>query len=186
MRLRDKLAAARQTIADLKQHADTDFLLEIPNRRSFERELRRSIAYVKRYRATAAVLFLDVDRLKPINDRFGHAAGDAALKAIARTLIDHVRMSDVVARLGGDEFGLLLWNLTPQHAARKAHALEAEIERLALAFRGHKLRVGASAGVAMLEPNDETADVIRRADQAMYRRKQARRAVARRARSLKQ
>ena len=87
-KLRARLAEARKQIADLKQRADTDVLLDIPNRRSFERELRRSLAYVKRYRATAALLYLDVDRLKPINDRYGHAAGDAALKAIVRELID--------------------------------------------------------------------------------------------------
>src|SRR4051812_31249653 len=79
-RLRKQLSAARRTIAELKQRADTDSLLDILNRRGFERELRRSIAYVKRYRATAAVVFLDVDRLKPINDRHGHAAGDAVLR----------------------------------------------------------------------------------------------------------
>ena len=135
-RLRARLAEARKQIADLKQRADTDVLLDIPNRRSFERELRRSLAYVKRYRATAALLYLDVDRLKPINDRYGHAAGDAALKAIAKELIGHVRMSDTVARLGGDEFGVLLWNLKPADAAKKARALERAIDQLRLNVRG--------------------------------------------------
>jgi len=175
VRLRKQLTEARRTIADLKLRADTDFLLDILNRRGLERELRRSIAYVKRYHTTAALLYLDVDRLKPINDRLGHAAGDTALKAIARELIDHVRMSDVVARLGGDEFGILLWNLSREDAAKKARAFETAIDRLPVLFRGRALRVGVSVGFTMLQPNDETADVLARADQAMYLRKQARR-----------
>jgi len=182
--LRARLAEARKQIADLKQRADTDVLLDIPNRRSFERELRRSLAYVKRYRATAALLYLDVDRLKPINDRYGHAAGDAALKAIARELIGHVRMSDTVARLGGDEFGILLWNLKPADAEKKARALESAIDQLRVNVRGRVPRLGISAGVTMLAATDETADVLIRADAAMYRRKLARRAAARKRRSV--
>jgi diguanylate cyclase (GGDEF)-like protein len=182
-RLRARLAEARKQIANLKQRADTDVLLDIPNRRSFERELRRSLAYVKRYRATAALLYLDVDRLKPINDRHGHAAGDAALKAIAMELIDHVRMSDIVARLGGDEFGILLWNLELADAEKKARALEAAIDVLPLTFRGMTLRLGISAGVTMLDGTDETADLLTRADTAMYRRKLVRRAAKRRRRA---
>jgi len=183
-RLRARLAAARKQIADLKQRADTDVLLDIPNRRSFERELRRSLAYVKRYHATAALLYLDVDRLKPINDRYGHAAGDAALKAIARALIGHVRMSDTVARLGGDEFGVLLWNLKLGDAEKKARALETAIDQLRLTIRGGAPRLGISAGVTMLTASDETADVLTRADAAMYRRKLARRAAVRKRRSV--
>lgn len=182
-RLRARLAGARRQIADLKQRADTDILLDIQNRRGFERELRRSLAYVKRYRATAALLYLDVDRLKPINDRHGHAAGDAALKAIAMELIDHVRMSDIVARLGGDEFGILLWNLELADAEKKARALEAAIDMLPLTFRGRTLRLGISAGVTMLDGTDETADVLTRADTAMYRRKLVRRAAKRQRRA---
>ncbi len=182
-RLRARLAEARKQIADLKQRADTDVLLDIQNRRGFERELRRSLAYVKRYHATAALLYLDVDRLKPINDRYGHAAGDAALKVIARELIDHVRMSDIVARLGGDEFGILLWNLEPADAEKKARALEAAIDALPLTFRGRTLRLGISAGVTMLTGTDETADVLTRADAAMYRRKLVRRAATRKRRA---
>ncbi len=178
-RLRARLAEARRRIADLKQHADTDVLLDIQNRRGFERELRRSLAYVKRYHATAALLYLDVDRLKPINDRHGHAAGDAALKAIAMELIAHVRMSDIVARLGGDEFGILLWNLDPADAEKKARALEAAIDALQFSVRGRTLRLGMSAGVTMLRQTDETADVLARADAAMYRRKETRKAARR-------
>jgi diguanylate cyclase (GGDEF)-like protein len=183
-RLRARLAQARKQIADLKQRADTDVLLDIPNRRSFERELRRSIAYVKRYRTTAALIYLDVDRLKPINDRYGHAAGDAVLQAIARKLIEHVRMSDTVARLGGDEFGVLLWNLKPADAEEKARALEAAIDQLRLDVRDRAPSLGISAGVTMLAATDETADVLTRADAAMYRRKLVRRAAARKRRRV--
>ena len=183
-RLRARLAEARRQIADLKQHADTDVLLDIQNRRGFERELRRSLAYVKRYHATAALLYLDVDRLKPINDRHGHAAGDAALKAIARELTDRVRMSDIVGRLGGDEFGILLWNLEPADAEKKARALEASIDALPLTFRGRTLHLGISAGVTMLDGVDETADALTRADAAMYQRKLERRAARRRRRAI--
>ncbi len=110
-KLTKRLAQAQRHIARLEAHADTDFLLDIPNRRGFERELNRSIAYVKRYRASAALLIVDVDRLKPINDGHGHAAGDHVLKTIVGVLSQSIRESDMIARLGGDEFGILLWNL---------------------------------------------------------------------------
>lgn len=87
-----------------------DFLLDILNRRGFERELNRSVAFIKRYHASGVIIVLDVDRLKPINDAFGHAAGDKVLKAVVAVLARHVRSSDVIGRLGGDEFALLLWN----------------------------------------------------------------------------
>ena len=139
--------------------------------------------YVAALRVTAALLYLDVDRLKPINDRYGHAAGDAALKAIVRELIDHVRMSDTVARLGGDEFGVLLWNLKLADAEKKARALESAVDQLRVNIRGRALRLGISAGVTMLVATDETTDVLTRADAAMYRRKHARRVAARKRRS---
>ena len=85
-------------IDELQAHADTDFLLDIPNRRGFERELNRSIAYIKRYQASGALIVLDVDRLKPINDAFGHAAGDQVLKAIVAALLRQIRSSDVIGR----------------------------------------------------------------------------------------
>src|SRR5262245_9769409 len=141
-RLRAELAAALERIEELSASADTDFLLDIPNRRGFEHELARSIAYIKRYRASGALIVLDVDRLKPINDAFGHAAGDEVLKAIAATLTRQVRSSDVVGRLGGDEFALLLWNLTETDAKAKAAAFEEAIDGLSFTVLGQRVNAG--------------------------------------------
>ena len=174
-RLRGELARAMARIEELQASAETDFLLGIPNRRGFERELNRSIAYIKRYHASGALIVLDVDRLKPINDAFGHAAGDQVLKAIAGVLLSQVRSSDVVGRLGGDEFALLLWNLTETDARAKAASLEAAIDRLTFAFRGCDVTAGASAGVAVLGPNADVGRALEEADRAMYVRKAQRR-----------
>jgi diguanylate cyclase (GGDEF)-like protein len=174
-RLRAELKAALQRIEELQASADTDFLLGIPNRRGFEHELRRAIAYIKRYHASGALILLDVDRLKPINDAFGHAAGDQVLKAIADVLTRQVRASDVVGRLGGDEFALLLWNLSETDARAKAATLEAEIDRLTFEFDGRNVSAGASAGVAVLDPHSEAGRALEAADSAMYVRKAQRR-----------
>ena len=174
-RLKKKLSQAMTLIEQLQMSADTDFLLDIPNRRGFERELKRAVSYIKRYHATGALVVLDIDRLKPVNDTFGHAAGDQVLKAIAGVLRRQVRASDVIGRLGGDEFGLLLWNLTEADAHAKAAALEQDIDRLSFLFDGRTITAGASAGVAVLGPHSEPGRALEEADCAMYVRKAQRR-----------
>jgi len=173
--LKAELAQLRRRVAELQALVETDFLLGIFNRRGFERELSRSIAYMKRYHATGAVIVLDVDRLKPINDSFGHAAGDEVLKAVAATLAKIVRASDVVGRLGGDEFALLLWNLSETDARAKAQALEQAIDGLNFCFDGRTVTAGASAGIAILAPQTDARRVLAEADRAMYVRKAQRR-----------
>jgi diguanylate cyclase (GGDEF)-like protein len=174
-KLRTELKTAQKRIEELQASADTDFLLGIPNRRGFEHELTRAIAYIKRYQASGALILLDVDRLKPINDAFGHAAGDEVLKAIAEVLTRQVRASDVVGRLGGDEFALLLWNLSETDARAKAALLEAEIDRLTFVFEGRNITAGASAGTAILSAHSEAGRALEEADSAMYMRKAQRR-----------
>jgi diguanylate cyclase (GGDEF)-like protein len=174
-RLRTELAQALKRVDELQAHADTDFLLDILNRRGFARELSRSVAYIKRYHASGALIVLDVDRLKPINDAFGHAAGDEVLKAVVAELQRQVRSSDVIGRLGGDEFALLLWHLSETDAHAKAAALEQAIDRLTFVFRGHSVTAGVSAGVALLGPHAEAGKALEEADRAMYVRKAQRR-----------
>ena len=174
-RLRSELTKARSRIEALEAAADQDFLLDIPNRRGFERELNRAVAYIKRYRASGALVVLDVDRLKPINDAYGHAAGDEVLKAIVAVLSRHIRSSDVIGRLGGDEFALLLWNLSETDARAKAAALEQAIDALSFSFGAGNVSAGASAGVAILGPHAEAGKALEEADSAMYVRKAQRR-----------
>ncbi len=174
-RLKSRLAKALERIEQLQTAAETDFLLGVPNRRGFERELSRAISYIQRYRATGALIVLDVDRLKPINDNFGHAAGDEVLKAIIAVLAQQIRASDVIGRLGGDEFALLLWNLSETDARAKAAALEEDIDRLSFAFADSTVAAGVSAGVAILGAHSEAASALADADRAMYVRKAQRR-----------
>ena len=174
-RLRRDLAQARKQIEELQASAETDFLLGVYNRRGFQRELDRAIAYIKRYHASGALIVLDVDNLKPVNDTFGHAAGDQVLKAIVATIAHQVRASDVIGRLGGDEFALLLWNLSETDARAKAAALEQAIDQLNFVFGGRTVSAGASAGVAVLHTHADALRVLEEADRAMYVRKALRR-----------
>ena len=178
VRLQAELAADRARVAQLEARADVDPLLDILNRRGFERELHRSLAYVRRYGTSAALIYLDLDHFKPVNDRYGHAAGDRVLQEVATTLRRMVRESDVVARLGGDEFAVLLWNINESRATAKARELESAIAAMVVMQGNVPLSLGASAGVALLEPGDTPANVILRADLAMYARKRTARAAA--------
>jgi diguanylate cyclase (GGDEF)-like protein len=174
-RLERELADARARMAELETRAEIDPLTEVLNRRGFERELKRSLAHIKRYGTSAALLYIDLDGFKAVNDRHGHGAGDAVLKAVATVLARHVRASDVVGRLGGDEFAVLLWHLTEADAQGKARQLEDAVSRTTATHAGGAFSVGASVGTALLLPLDQPADALERADRAMYARKGARR-----------
>jgi diguanylate cyclase (GGDEF)-like protein len=174
-RLKREIAIARARIGELEARADIDPLLDILNRRGFERELQRALAHVKRYGTRAALMFIDLDSFKAVNDRYGHGAGDALLKAVTRQLVVHVRASDVVGRLGGDEFGVVLWRVEEAQASAKARELEALIEGVGVAHGQARVQVGASVGAALLLPDATPGEMIGAADRAMYARKEERR-----------
>lgn len=170
-RLKAELLEAKWQIAELEARADVDPLTDILNRRGFDRELARSLSYVKRYGGRAALVAIDLDRFKAVNDSYGHGVGDALLKAVAARLVAGVRSSDMVARLGGDEFAVLLWNLDEAQAAAKTRDLETAI----CALRVEGIAAGASAGVVMLDSNRTPGEITDAADKAMYVRKRERR-----------
>jgi len=174
--LKGDLARARARVAELETRVDEDPLTGLLNRRGFTRALERALAFVRRYGATAALVYLDLDQFKPVNDRYGHATGDWVLGRVGRLVAGHVRASDVVARVGGDELVVLLWNVSKAQAQVKARALEALIGGESFEHKGKRMRLGLSAGVAMLGPEDTVETALARADAAMYARKRTRKA----------
>jgi diguanylate cyclase (GGDEF)-like protein len=169
--LKAQLANARARVAELETRVDEDPLTGLLNRRGFERALAAALAFVGRYGATAALVYLDLDGFKPVNDRHGHAAGDRVLGRVAQLIAGHVRASDVVARIGGDEFAVLLWNVSEPHAGEKARALETLIESEVFLHQGRRLALGLSVGTVMLAGGDTVECALARADEAMYARK---------------
>jgi diguanylate cyclase (GGDEF)-like protein/PAS domain S-box-containing protein len=153
----------------LRHMADHDQLTGLFNRRRFDEELKRELARAGRYAEHSAVLSIDVDNFKGINDSAGHAAGDSVLCHVARVLGQRSRASDVVARLGGDEFAVLLSAVGEREARSAAEHLLAEIRSTAASYGGRPFRVTASIGVATFESDDATAgEVLVNADLAMY------------------
>lgn len=174
-RLRRDGEAKDRRIQHLEQLADEDPLMPVLNRRAFVRELNRMMAYAERYRVPSSVLYFDVNGMKAINDRYGHAAGDAALSHIAGLLLDNVRSSDVVGRLGGDEFGVLLAQADEAAATLKGQQLATLIANTAFTSRGQTLTVGAAVGAFSFDGSGEATEILDRADRAMYERKRAER-----------
>ena len=172
-RLRAHVAQLQERIEELDELAHQDTLIDMPNRRGFMRALERFIDRAKRYGEPAAMLFVDLDGLKSINDSFGHQAGDVALIQVAHLLVGGVRRSDVVARLGGDEFAILLAHSTEDNAHETASRLADLIANCEIKHDGDELPLSVAIGVAMIGPDDEAETIMARADEEMYRRKAA-------------
>lgn len=162
----------RRSQDELKRLASTDDLTGLLNRREFDLMLQLAVRLAVRRQMPGALVYVDVDDLKAINDGLGHAAGDAVLQAVAGVLKDAVRASDVVARVGGDEFSLILFDVDSAHAVAKAGEVLDAIRNLDLNLDGPPPRcigVTASAGVAMFpEHSDDPAELSSMADRAMY------------------
>lgn len=158
------LTAHRRLEAELRAEADLDPLTGLKNRRSFERGLAAHLAVTTRYSLAGALLLVDVDHFKSVNDTRGHAAGDEVLRDVGRLLVGRLRASDVVGRLGGDEFGVLLPNVQPTGIEAVAAALVSEVrDHTAL-----RTPVTVSVGAATITAGTTTGEVFLRADRALY------------------
>lgn len=168
-RLRDQLAKGEVRLSELDRLAHRDPLVDLPNRRSFLTSLEQLIAKVERYGVDAAMLFVDVDGLKAVNDRLGHNAGDKALVKIARLLVASVRKADFVARLAGDEFGILLEHADELSAWTMALRVVETVDECEFCVNGLCLPLSVAIGVGVIEPGDTPETVLARADSEMYR-----------------
>jgi diguanylate cyclase (GGDEF)-like protein/PAS domain S-box-containing protein len=166
------ISERRERARQLEYLADHDFLTGLYNRRWFERELAREVERAKRYETPGAVLVIDLDHFKDINDSLGHQAGDDLLKGVAGLLKQRVRQADVLARLGGDEFALLLPQTPATHAEVVADEIVKTLSRRMAVGAGQSVVVTASVGVAISDGLTDT-ELLAYADLAMYEAKEA-------------
>ncbi|WP_443055099.1 putative bifunctional diguanylate cyclase/phosphodiesterase [Streptomyces sp. NBC_00691] len=166
--------------AQLQHNAEHDPLTDLPNRALFTRRVRQALSGRRASDPGTAVLFIDLDGFKGVNDRLGHQAGDDLLVQAARRLHDSVRAGDTAARLGGDEFAALILGDGGRDQAARQKQVQEIADRLRLTLSrpyrvdgGNEVRVAASIGVAFAEPGIEAGDLLRNADLAMYRAKAA-------------
>jgi diguanylate cyclase (GGDEF)-like protein len=160
---------ARAELHDtLAEHAHTDALTGLANRRSWDDQLERALAHATRSHETVSVALCDVDLLKQVNDREGHAAGDALIREVARCLGDGARAADLLARVGGDEFALLL-------AGADRDAAAEVLDRLTSGLPAGR---SVSVGIAEWDGRESAAELVARADARMYERKRVGRAAA--------
>jgi diguanylate cyclase (GGDEF)-like protein/PAS domain S-box-containing protein len=161
---------------ELHRLATLDDLTGLFNRREFAHELARHLALARRHHVDAAVLMLDLDGLKTVNDTLGHHGGDMLLRHVADVLRSRLRASDVIARLGGDEFAVLLTQTGADEAAGIRDDLYRELGARPARVEGCDIAVTASIGLAVLDATLDPESILGRADQAMYQAKRARRA----------
>ncbi|HEX2858901.1 MAG TPA: GGDEF domain-containing protein [Alphaproteobacteria bacterium] len=171
--LKAKYEEQQALIEMLERDAKSDPLTNLANRRTFEDELERSLATARRYGRHHALLVIDVNDFKSINDRLGHSMGDQVLQHIARLLRQNIRPTDIAARYGGDEFCVILNELRAiENAEMRAQSLSDIISRTPCVGEKHTVHVGASVGVCVFGADDEAADIFQRADTNMYEQKQ--------------
>lgn len=162
-------------IAQLEALATTDELTGLTNRRGFFDAFMAELDRCARGVSQGGLLvMIDLDNFKTINDTFGHMAGDACLRLVARSLQGEVRAMDVAARLGGDEFVLLLSNTTKQSAAARAQDIAWRLNHLALAWYGEEIPIQASLGIKDYKRGDRPDSIFNAADMALYDRKRKR------------
>lgn len=163
------IAALQNRIETLEALTTTDDLTGISNRRGFHQAFLAELERCRRGASKGGLLvMIDLDNFKPVNDRFGHPAGDAVLKLVGRTLVDEIRRTDIAARIGGDEFVLLLTNTTSDEATARAQTIAWQLNNLSLAWDGHIIPVQASIGLKPFGANDRPEAIISSADDTLY------------------
>ena len=167
--LQRQVDAQAEMIRSLKRDTITDALTGAMNRRGFEIELNKALANAKRHNRLNALVFVDMDNFKHINDTYGHHAGDEALCHVAEILQANIRETDVLARVGGDEFSIILNDVrSVEDAHNRAQILSDFISTSPVQFEDESIFIHASVGTQSFKAEDDMIDVISKADEAMY------------------
>ena len=169
------LRAQDKRIAELENLATTDPLTRVLNRRGFEDRLAHELSIARRHGVGGVLIVVDLDEFKPINDTYGHAAGDQVLVTVATLLRGHIRDTDYLGRLGGDEFAILLPRSNKRNGLRRAEDLDRKLNNAYAPWMGQQIAVKASCGVHMYSGQATVEELLQAADVAMYKIKEERR-----------
>jgi len=169
------LTDQNKRIADLENLATTDALTRVLNRRGFVDCLTHELSVARRHGVGGVLIFVDLDEFKPVNDTYGHAAGDEVLRTVSNLLRGHIRDTDYIGRLGGDEFAILLPRSNKRNGVRRAEDLDRKLNNAYASWDGKQIALKASCGVHMYAAKAEVDELLEAADAAMYKIKQERR-----------
>ena len=174
MNLERRLLTQMIHIDNMARMACTDQLTGAYNRRGFEQEFNRTLAAATRFEETGILVFVDLDGFKPINDTYGHAAGDQVLTEVTHMLQEHVRPQDLVARIGGDEFTVLLTRTDWKNGLERAEHLKHLLNTMYVRWNEKNIAVRASFGFQRYGANADAETLLSKADSAMYEAKRLR------------
>jgi diguanylate cyclase (GGDEF)-like protein len=163
-----ELSRTKESLSEIERLVDVDCLAPIPNRRAFMRRLAWSITMHERYGHQSSILYFDINDFKQINDKFGHAAGDLAIRHVSQLLSAAMRESDFLARIGGDEFAVIMYYASEEAARKRGARIAEKLLKTPFNFNGKSIYVSAAYGCYAVRSGDDAESSLAAADMSMY------------------
>lgn len=162
------LSRTKESLAEIERLVDVDCVAPIPNRRAFMRRLAWAITMFERYAHPSTILYFDINDFKQINDEYGHAAGDLAIRHISQLLGNTMRESDFLARIGGDEFAVIMYYANDEAARKRGAKISEKLQKTPFVHNGKHLYVTAAYGYYSIKSGDDAESALASADMSMY------------------
>jgi diguanylate cyclase (GGDEF)-like protein len=162
------LSRTKESLAEIERLVDVDCVAPIPNRRAFMRRLSWAITMHERYGHPSTILYFDINDFKNINDEYGHAAGDIAIRHISQLLTTTMRESDFLARIGGDEFAVIMYYANEDAARKRGGTIAEKLQKTPFVYNGKHLSVTAAYGYYSIKSGDDAEAALAAADMSMY------------------
>jgi len=163
-----ELSRTKENLAEIERLVDVDTLAPIPNRRAFMRRLSWAITMHERYSHPSTILFFDLNDFKSINDEFGHAAGDMAIRHVSQLLSNTMRESDFLARIGGDEFAVIMYYAEEEAAKKRGEKIAEKLAKTPLVFNNKRIKLSSAYGYYTIQSGDDAESALASADTSMY------------------
>jgi diguanylate cyclase (GGDEF)-like protein len=172
------LSRTKESLSEIERLVDVDCVAPIPNRRAFMRRLSWAITMHERYSHPSTILYFDLNDFKQINDMYGHAAGDIAIRHISQLLATAMRESDFLARIGGDEFAVIMYYADEEAAKMRGARIADKLATTPFVFNGKHMTVSTSYGYYAIRSGDDAEAALAAADMSMYVHKRRSKAQA--------